>query len=162
MILRKGMRPSVRNAAMGQITYQTQSEQPGAGGSSRSPRHSGVVSGSRETKDHAPPSPMRRATGVQRQIPPLSWEKESMRMSGTKSRPPQANGDARRRLEPAGSGIGISALPEPGYRISHIAVEEEPEHREKEEKRPVDPDLCHDLPLQNRPVKNGCNIEAYP
>jgi len=151
----------VRNAARGQIKYQSQSEQPVAGGSSSSPRHSWVVSGSRETKDHAPSSPMRRATGVQRQIPPLSWDKESMRMSGTKSRPPQANGGAQRRLEPAGSGIGISALPEPSYRIPQISVEEEPDHREEEEKRPVDPDLCHDLPLQNRPVKNGCDVEAY-
>jgi len=82
-------------------------------------------------------------------------------MSGTKSRPSHGTGGARRRLEPAGSGIGISALPEPSYRISHITVEEEPDHREEEEKRPVDPDLCHDLPLQNRPVENGCDVKAY-
>ena len=137
-------------------------QQPVAGGSSSSPRHSWVVSGSRETKDHAPPSPMRRATGVQRQIPPFSWETESVRIIGTKSRPPQANDGARRRQEPAGSGIGISALPEPGYRISHIAVEEEPEHREEEEKRPVDPDLCQDLSLKNLPVENGCDVEGHP
>ena len=70
-------------------------------------------------------------------------------MSGKKSRPPHATGGARRRLEPAGSGIGVSSLPEPSYRISHISVEEEPEHSEEEEKRPVDPDLCHNLPFQN-------------
>jgi len=82
-------------------------------------------------------------------------------MSGTKSRPPQSNGGARRRLEPAGSGIGSLTLPESSYRVSHIAVEEEPDHRKEEEKWSVDPDFCHDLPLKNRPVENGCEVEGY-
>ena len=145
------------------INYRPQSEGvPLAGSSSRSPRHSWVVSGSRDTKNHSSPSPIRSATGVQRPKPPRSWEMDSMRMIGTKSRPPHATGDPRRRLEYVEGGITGSALPEPGKRSSHISVHIEPGHGEDEEKGSVNPDFCHDISLQNLPVEDRCDVKAYP
>jgi len=145
------------------IKYQPHSERvPLAGSSSSSPRHSWVVLGSRETKYQFPPSPMRMATGVQRPNPPCSWEIERMRMIGTKSRPPHTTGGPRRRRSPFEGGIGGSALPEPGKCSSHITVHIEPGHGEEEEKWAVNPDLCHDIPLQNLPVKDRRNIQGYP
>lgn len=147
---------------MGHTKYQPQSERPVAGNNSSSARHSWVVSGSRETKNHSPASSIRRATGVQRPNPPPSRETERMRMSGTKSRPPHATGGARRTLEPVESGIAGSALPEPRERSSHITVHVEPGHREDEEQWSVNPDFCHDLPLQNLPVEDRCDVKGNP
>jgi hypothetical protein len=97
---------------------ELKNQQGVAGGNSSSSRHSRVVSVSRETNDQAPPSPMRRATGVQEQNPPLSPDMEKMRTSGTKILPSRAIGAARRRLEPAGS--GIVRISPPGALIGHF------------------------------------------